>query len=303
MAVNKLNVWDILKDTNANLAISGWLSADKYATKDLFDDRNIMINSLDIRNSCLQFGSESSTTTDGCMSDDSKSYSISSSDITPFSEIANHEEMNPAHESKSYVSYPYSIKHILNSSPLKTMVLSSINDIMIEAIIDCGASASIISPSLCNRLNLKLTGDVAKISPFDSLEKKACNITMDVPIIIGGFTDKEHCYVRNPDVVITKTLNMNPRIYKKEMSRNGRTVKVYPKEQEEHLIFGNTSLINAYEMKIDMSNNTLSFPMFGVVVTDAEVQCYSAEVNTTLDVLFIDTDKTMNQVTYAGELS
>lgn len=323
MTVKKLNVWDILKETNANLTISDWLSVDKSATKDLLDgikilrarknkkteiadgliniapidDRNMMINRLDTGNSSLQFGSES-TTTDASMSDNSESYSTSSSDITPFDDIENHEEMNPAHKSKSYVSYPYSIKHIMNSSPLKTMV--SINDIMVEAIIDCGAATSVISASLCNRLNLKLTGDVVKISPFDSLEKKACNITMDVPITIGGFTRKEHCCVRNPDVVITKTFNMDPRLYKKEMSRDGRTVKVYPKEQEEYLILGNTFL-NAYEMKIDMSNNILSFPIFGGV-TDTEVQCYSAEVDTTLDVFSMDTDKTMNQVLYADEL-
>ena len=90
--------------------------------------------------------------------------SSSSSAITPFEEIGKYEELDPAYESKTYASYPYSINRILNSSPLKTMV--SINGQMVEAIVDCGAATSVISASLCDRLNLKLTGDIVKVSPF-----------------------------------------------------------------------------------------------------------------------------------------
>ncbi|KAL7318700.1 hypothetical protein PS15m_012281 [Mucor circinelloides] len=330
VTVTKLNIWEVLKNTNANLTISDWLSVDKAATKDLLDGiktlrsrkqtrtelaggqiniapmeiqddtRNMLINRVDTgttASSDLLFGdsSDEEYTTE----EDEESDTTTSSAITPFEEIGKYEELDPAYESKTYASYPYSINRILNSSPLKTMV--SINGQMVEAIVDCGAATSVISASLCDRLNLKLTGDIVKVSPFDSVEKKACHITRDVPITIGGYTRKEHCCVRKPDIIITKKLNLDPRKYRKEMSKDGRTVNVYPRQQEEYLILGNTFL-NAYEMRINMATNILSFPIFGGI-NEAQVQCYSSEINPhTLEILSLETDKTLNQVPYADEL-
>ncbi|EPB86821.1 hypothetical protein HMPREF1544_06346 [Mucor circinelloides 1006PhL] len=336
--MKKLNIWDVLKNTNANLTISDWLSVDKAATKNLLDGiktlrsrkqartelaggqiniapmeiqddtRNMLINRVDTgttASSDLLFGDFSSSDEDDYTTeedDQESSTTTSSAIITPFEDIGKYEELDPAYESKTYALYPYSINRILNNSPLKTMVC--INDQMVEAIVDCGAATSVISASLCDRLNLKLTGDIVKVSPFDSVEKKACHIIRDVPITIGGYTRKEHCcvVVRKPDIIITKKLNLDPRKYRKEMSKDGRKVNVYPRKQEEYLILGNTFL-NAYEMRINMATNILSFPIFGGI-NEAQVQCYSSEINPhTLEILSLETDKkTMNQVPYADEL-
>ncbi|CEP08690.1 hypothetical protein [Parasitella parasitica] len=328
VTVNKLNVWDVLKNTKADLTISDWLSVDKTATKDLLDgiktlrgNKNqrtempdgriniapqqvakepskMVINRLDTGYRDALFDSDVST--DGYLSsEEDESCSITSSSITPFEEIGKYEELDPAYESRTYATYPYSIKRILNSSPLKTII--SVNDILVEAIIDCGAATSVISASLCDKLNLPLTGDVIKVSPFDSVEKRPCNVTMNVPVKIGGYTRKEHCCVRNQDPVPMKSSNVDPRIYRKEISRDGHSVLIYPRKQEEYLILGNTFL-NAYDMKIDMATNILSFPIFGGV-SEAKIQCYSSEINPeAVEILSLETDKTKNQITYAEEL-
>lgn len=98
----------------------------------------------------------------------------------------------------SVIPYPYSLENMYASAPLKAPV--SIDGQVIEAVIDSGASVSVMSESLFKRLKLQGNGDSMSLATFYDRPTKKSFVCPYVNVMVAGHLRPEHFCVQ-PDVI------------------------------------------------------------------------------------------------------
>ncbi|KAG1463471.1 hypothetical protein G6F56_005276 [Rhizopus delemar] len=92
---------------------------------------------------------------------------------------------------ESIYRYPYNLNDMKTSSPFKGIV--SINGFEVECVFDSGASVSVISRCLADKLGLVPISDHLWLSGFDNEKSdKPAHIVVDVPVKISGCLRPDH---------------------------------------------------------------------------------------------------------------
>ncbi|KAG1206309.1 hypothetical protein G6F69_008927 [Rhizopus microsporus] len=101
-------------------------------------------------------------------------------------------------ELSSVYRYPYSLDKMKAGTPLRGHV--SINGIVVDCVFDSGASVSVISKTLADRIGLIPSGDTLELSGFDNRGATTLSqVVMDVPVMISGCLRPEHMCVVDLD--------------------------------------------------------------------------------------------------------
>ncbi|KAG2213766.1 hypothetical protein INT45_005200 [Circinella minor] len=95
------------------------------------------------------------------------------------------------------MEYPYDLKKIQNSRLMCAPIV--INSECIEAIFDSGASVSVISKTLADKLKLKPTADSLQLSSLGKTTGPPCKIVTNVPIRVAGKHRPEHMCIMDTD--------------------------------------------------------------------------------------------------------
>jgi hypothetical protein len=83
--------------------------------------------------------------------------------------------------------------------------------------IDCGAATSVISYTLCEKLDLKPNGDSIRFINQAVVQYNYSCANQN----IGGHTRMEHCCIQPP----SDRNNVDPRLYRKVKDQYGNTIK------------------------------------------------------------------------------
>ncbi|CAO3702072.1 unnamed protein product [Rhizopus stolonifer] len=193
----KLNVWTLLQNTNANLSVADVLALDKNACRDaLAGIRHLrqrpkkttrsprtpmVVDSITVEADSW-YESEGGSESDGLYSDGSDySYDDSSDGYSD-------------EKGGSVYRYPYSLENMKRGSPLRGIV--SINGFELECVFDSGASVSVISKALADKVGLVPNGDTIELTGFDNRAAESpANVVMDVPVMVAGCLRPEHMCV------------------------------------------------------------------------------------------------------------
>lgn len=168
--VDKCSIWDALSDTKVNMSFKEWLTVDKQAAKDLCDGIRFIhgrkprttvskqvnaVNLVELDDEEDEEGSVVEEVLDG-YDDDSCSESYL------FDSEFEDDDDNGYHSDTSFTQYPYNPESVRAARPFAVQVL--INGELVEAIADTGASVSVISKPLAQRLNLPVNKDLICLS-------------------------------------------------------------------------------------------------------------------------------------------
>ncbi|ORY96966.1 hypothetical protein BCR43DRAFT_505746 [Syncephalastrum racemosum] len=98
----------------------------------------------------------------------------------------------------THYNYPYNLDRMLKSTPLRGPIV--INDTVVQAVFDLGASVSVISKSLADKLNLRPNGDRMPLTTIEATSRRMCDVTVSVPVRVAGKLRPEHmCIQPNAD--------------------------------------------------------------------------------------------------------
>ena len=211
--VEKPDVWARLRQVDSGLSLAQWLALDKQAYADVRDGLKhlhgrpsvrkstaepMVINALHAQDLSDDDGGEADTE-----SDDDGVSSVGDGDDTDWdstwSEASAREEDAPFGEEQEYDSedteyhYPYDLQAMKKSIPLRGPVV--INGQVVQAVFDSGASVSVISRSLAQKLRLVPNGDQLAVSTMDEKSDRPCEIVGNVPIRVAGKLRREHMCV------------------------------------------------------------------------------------------------------------
>ena len=209
--LEKSDVWKKLKEINSGLSMAQWLALDKEAYMDVrdglkfFHGRNTAskskqamdVNALEIdsNDSGQETDWESTWSEAPSHSNDSDSDEKDDDGGSATENIYDDDRLG-SEESDDYDSddtednYPYDLQNMKKSIPLRRPVV--INGQVVQAIFDSGASVSVISQSLVDKLHLVSSGDKLAVSTMDENSNRACEIVRDVPIQVAGKLRPEH---------------------------------------------------------------------------------------------------------------
>ncbi|KAL0582214.1 hypothetical protein ABG067_007965, partial [Albugo candida] len=292
VSVYQHNVLDMLKNVNAGVSILDWLTVDKKALNDLSD----AIRTLKARNKKTKINNDGTVTyfadrkgksrmntinavnnwDDGYITSETETSSSASSMNSDDENESNYSSSSNSSEMLSVLSkvkYPYDLEAMRRSAPLKCPI--AVNNYVVDCTIDSGASVSVMNEGLARKLGLKFSGDQMHLVGFDSnnVKRAPCNISKDVPVVIGGHLRAEHVCIQPSEA---------------------------GKEEEDYFILG-MPFCKEYSVTVDCASNIISFPVeYGTgVVNDNDkhikvmVQGYS-----THDVAVADFDnaKSTNKV-------
>lgn len=193
----KLNVWTLLQNTNANLSVADVLALDKNACRDTLAG----IRHLRQRPSRTTVSSKTpmvvdSSTVDADSWGESEGDSEDNSLYSDGSEYSYDDSADgyTDDEGESVYRYPYSLENMKRGSPLRGMV--SINGFELECVFDSGASVSVISKALADKVGLVPNGDTIELTGFDNrAAENPANVVMDVPVLVAGCLRPEHMCV------------------------------------------------------------------------------------------------------------
>jgi len=293
--VKRHHIWSKLESINAGLSISDWLALDKRATQDLMagirtlrsrkktvsaspgNQDEMIIDSLPMAATGLTGDTPMAPTlrvaaldNDGD-SDSSSSWESEVSSTPTETTLETTVSDESASEQLSIINYPYSLPSMKASAPLKVPV--SVHGHVIYAILDSGASVSVMNQGLANSLGLKPNGDHMNLVAFDDYQLSPASVVPNVPIMIGGHLRPEHVCIQQ-----------------------GHS------QETDYLILGTTFCKN-YKVQINMANSMVSFPVsyrgqlsdLGEVV---EVQGFSQRIGNHMT----DQDRTARTVSWVDEL-
>ncbi|KAG2216448.1 hypothetical protein INT45_000061 [Circinella minor] len=211
--LEKSDVWKKLKEIDSGLSMAQWLALDKEAYIDVRDGlkflhgRNMTNKSnqaMDINALEIDSKDEMSQETDwestwsetSSRGDDSDSEEKNDDEGAGTEENYDSDDLSNSEENDDYDSddteynYPYDLQNMKKSIPLRGPVV--INGQVVQAIFDSGASVSVISQSLVDKLHLVSSGDKLAVSTMDENSNRACKIVKDVPIRVAGKLRPEH---------------------------------------------------------------------------------------------------------------
>ncbi|KAG2213623.1 hypothetical protein INT45_000984, partial [Circinella minor] len=187
------DVWERLKELDSGLSMAQWLALDKKAYVDVRDGlkylhgrnnpnnkvQRMEVNAVDIDaitddEEETERSIEGEETTDGDIETDwDSTWSEGSRDNDDIIQ-GNHD----GYESDdTEYHYPYDLQKMKKSIPLRGPVV--INGHVIQAIFDTGASMSMISQSLVNKLDLVSSGDRLTVSTMDDKSRRPCEVIKD----------------------------------------------------------------------------------------------------------------------------
>ncbi|CEP06857.1 hypothetical protein [Parasitella parasitica] len=173
----------------------------------------------------------------------------------------------------SIIDHPYSLQKMKASAPLKVPV--SIHGKVIYAIIDSGASVSVMNEGLASRLGLKPNGDKMHLVAFDDYQLSPAHIVTDVPVMIGGHLRPEHICVQKGHV-----------------------------KETDYLILG-TTFCKQYNITMNMAKSVISLPVslngeLGAFGESVEVQGFSHRILGLAST--VNQDKASRTVSWVDEL-
>ncbi|KAI8363965.1 uncharacterized protein BYT42DRAFT_609052 [Radiomyces spectabilis] len=96
---------------------------------------------------------------------------------------------------ESDIGYPYDYKRMDKSTPLMVDVM--VKGHRVQAVVDTGASVSVISKPLAKRLGLPFNHDRMAIQMLDETSSGATRMCPNVPVVIQGKRRPEHCTVQD----------------------------------------------------------------------------------------------------------
>lgn len=220
VSIDRSSIWDVLGDTKVDMSFKEWLAIDKQAAKDLCDGirylhgrkpRTPKSNSLtaaqvnvvnlagsDADEEESEMEEEEKEEWDGLGDGDGESDSESYLFDSEFED----DDDNGYHSDTSITQYPYSPESMGAARPFAVQV--DINGHVVEAIADTGASVSVISKPLAQRLKLPINQDLMSIQQLDERDTKPNGVCVNVPVKIGGKLRREHCSVldRQSDLLL-----------------------------------------------------------------------------------------------------
>lgn len=122
-----------------------------------------------------------SSDSDSMLSSDESEYDNSSDDIYDESDG----------DESTIVNYPYDSNKMRKARPVRVFV--SIQNRLVEAILDSGAAVSVMSIRLARILNIQVNNeDKMILTGFSSNKSVTCQVATDVDVRIGGKRRKEH---------------------------------------------------------------------------------------------------------------
>ncbi|KAG2228411.1 hypothetical protein INT48_007457, partial [Thamnidium elegans] len=158
-------------------------------------DEQAYANSVNTFNTSLgNFSNSDSSEEDNGNSGSSTSYTSNSesSDSEYDDDIEDEED-----DDSVQVSYPYSRAKMKSAQPVRVFI--SINDQLVEAVLDSGAAVSVCSIKLARRLGLEIDRDEKiQLTGFGN-KNVYCNIAPNVEVRIGGRKRIEHFCVDKTD--------------------------------------------------------------------------------------------------------
>lgn len=209
--IQKKDIWSRLLSMDSGLSIADWLAMDKAAYNDIRDGlrylhgrqtrgRNLTqaqaqaqvqgVTMMDI-NHVEQDDEDNEQWSDDSWEDGE--YELFGSDVGDFDEHS----LGGYESDDTGIDYPYNYEAMKNSRPLRATI--SIHDLCIEAIFDTGASVSVISKTLADKIGLTTTNDSLQLSSLGEATGPSCKIARDVPVRIAGKLRKEHMCIIESD--------------------------------------------------------------------------------------------------------
>ncbi|KAG2212528.1 hypothetical protein INT45_005658 [Circinella minor] len=186
--IPKKDIWRRLSQLDSGLTIADWLSLDKQAYFDIRDGLRYLHGRKPRTNAATRSKEQLD---DDWATEEDDSWA---SDLSDYDDRS----MNNFYDSDdTEMEYPYDLKKMQNSRPMRAPIV--INGKCIEAIFDSGASVSVISKSLAEKLNLKPTADSLQLSSLGETTGPLCKIVTDVPIRVAGKLRLEHMCIMDTD--------------------------------------------------------------------------------------------------------
>ncbi|KAG2190968.1 hypothetical protein INT47_007113 [Mucor saturninus] len=182
--LHRKDVWEKLKNVDAGLSVADWLLLDRTASKDVKDGlrfltgRKKKVPALGVN--LVQHQEDSSEESASFYSDDWESQSVVSDEVN----FGSDSELDGYDSDDTVYSYKYDYQDFASSQPLRAPI--TINDQVLPAIFDSGASVSVISKTLAVKLGLVPNGDRLPLSSLDGQAHPPCDITVNVPIRVAG---------------------------------------------------------------------------------------------------------------------
>lgn len=230
--------WDKLRRTQVTMSVAEYLALNKKTSKDVKEgllyihrrkpivrktsqprtgsrsSNPVVINALRSRGLLDEVAYAASVNTNATSmenfsdnsdsSDEEKGESgTSSENCSSSSETSDSEYDDDLDEEKDdddsvHVNYPYNRNKMKNAQPARVYV--SINNQLVEAVVDSGAAVSVCSIKLAKRLNLEVDNDEKiQLTGFGN-KNVNCNIAPNVEVRIGGRKRVEHFCVDKTDV-------------------------------------------------------------------------------------------------------
>lgn len=202
--IQKKDIWRRLLSMDSGLSIVDWLAMDKSAYNDIRDGlrylhgrqpraRNVPqqqpTTMMDI-NHVMQDDEEEDWSDDSW---EEGEFELFGSDIGDLDK----QSMDGYESDDTGADYPYNYETMKNSRPLRAVI--TIHDQCIEAIFDTGASVSVISKNLADKIGLATINDSLQLSSLGEATGPSCKIVRDVPVRIAGKLRKEHMCVIESD--------------------------------------------------------------------------------------------------------
>ncbi|OBZ81014.1 hypothetical protein A0J61_10938 [Choanephora cucurbitarum] len=204
----EIDTWEKLDSIMAPISFKDWMVNDKNARKQLKDG----LRFLDARNPTRRKdkgkGKEATAGQVNLVeatTSDSDDYSTTETDSTKSTYDDTEDYTSDVYDSDddTIYDYPYRKEALLQSSPF--YVMGTIHDRQVQVVIDSGSAVSVISKSFAKTLGLTGVGERVPITTLDTTKKDQkrgnqkgdCEVTVAVPIRIGGKLRIEHMIMKD----------------------------------------------------------------------------------------------------------
>jgi len=205
-----LDTWDRLDSVAAPITFKDWLMNDKNAREQLKQGLRFIDGRKSRKAGKKPMNSVNNITIEDTYSSSSDDYDSTSDTTSSYDDYQDSQsvtsvgalEHNDSDDDTVY-DYPYHKQALLSSTPL--YVNGTIFDKKVKVVIDSGSSISLLSKSIALQLGLIGTGDRIPISTLDttstdhakSERERDCEVTVAVPIRIGGKLRSEHMIIKD----------------------------------------------------------------------------------------------------------
>lgn len=184
--LNKKDVWKKLAQTEAGLSMADWVSLDKAAYKDVVDG----LRYLHGRKVKKVASSKAVNLVDVEVDEDEDAQESEDMEESEWSEDYSSTEESEYDSDDTECNYPYDYETMKKSRPMRAPV--AINGEVVQAVFDSGASVSVISRKLAQRLVLKENKDELYLTGIDKEIGEPSRIAPNVPIRVAGKLRHEH---------------------------------------------------------------------------------------------------------------